>query len=289
MHILHVTRFAQWLKDKDCIITTPYLLTMGGTDVHVDLPEGKWDERTWHLVAQAKAITFFTGGSKQMVIEEARLQPWFTTDNGQGSTFEHKCWVVPQGVAHPPFAGYKQPTWKQRTGWNVVFPAGLRPVKDVLHLLPAWISLQELIPQFKVILVGEPIDADTVGKVRKAIKHYSFITYEGAVPFEEMGAYYELADVVVNSSIEEGQPTAIGEAMALGVPVIARNNVGNRGMIHSNQTGYLYHTLDQFVQQVMWLYENRAKKDQLTRAAKRFIEEHRSVDQEVAAYIKLLI
>ncbi|WP_158234849.1 glycosyltransferase, partial [Pseudomonas sp. 2995-1] len=67
------------------------------------------------------------------------------------------------------------------------------------------------------------------------------------IAFEEMGNIFAEADLVINSSYEEGQSTAVCEAMGLGVPVIVRKNAGNCSVVTHEKTGFVYEDPTQFI------------------------------------------
>merc|ERR1711959_708815 len=66
--------------------------------------------------------------------------------------------------------------------------------------------------------------------------------YCGALPRTELHAAMLAADAVLNTSISEGMCNSLLEAMLLGTPVIARNNLGNAALISDGVTGLLFDT-----------------------------------------------
>ena len=92
--------------------------------------------------------------------------------------------------------------------------------KDHLTLLASAAKLREggsVAPH--VVLVG---DGPERGRIENAIRELGLqgaVTLTGQVPAAE--PYYGIADVAVLSSLSEGSPNALLEAMAVGVPVIA--------------------------------------------------------------------
>lgn len=286
VHVLHITRFSQWVVEQNCSIEQPFILTMGGTDVHVDLIAKGWDQATRQIIDQASALVCFSEEARRMVVD---VNP----------DWESKVRVIPQGVVAPKMSHDVQ----ERTGdnlinavaksrkddetYNILFPAGLRPVKDVLHLLQAWIQLQQEITHLRVKIVGESLDEDVHQQVLKACQTYSFLEYCPAVPFVEMGDLYEQADLVINTSVAEGQPIAICEAMAVGIPVIARDNAGNRAVVHHGQTGYIYHTPADFVQLVYSIRSEPLKAKRMVDNAQRFFEREVTVEKEISAYLDI--
>ncbi len=282
IHILHITRFARWLEESECELERPYIITMGGTDIYIDLPNLSPTEqqRVYQLLKNAAFITLFHDDA------QTRLLSFFPDLAAQ-------CRVIPQGILLPHKHGSDKPILKpdvpgtSNQAFHVLLPAGLRKVKDVLHLLPAWVRLSEQI-NLKVLILGETLEPEVFDAVQRAMEVYPFLCYQPEVSFEQMGSFYSWADVVINSSVEEGQPTALCEAMALGIPVIARDNEGNKAFIKHAQNGFLYSEPLQFVTLVQTLISNPSTTLRLTENARLFVEEKLSLKQEIESYLSLL-
>jgi glycosyltransferase involved in cell wall biosynthesis len=248
---------------------------MGGTDVHIDLAHSPCDDDTFQLLSRASAISFFSVEAKRIV---QRIHP----------DWKDKLWVIPQGVMLPPMSDEDHSSADEKRYFHILLPAGLRKVKDVLHLLDAWIEIDKRIPNLKVTIVGEVLDEQVYAEVCQACAEYSFLEYVGSVPFEEMGDMYATADVVVNTSVEEGQPTAVCEAMAMGIPVIVRNNPGNRSVVTHGKTGWVYEEPMEFVDNIQKLRQHPTQRKQIIANAKTFIFTELSVEKEVLSYLRLL-
>ncbi|EGL82444.1 glycosyl transferase group 1 [Caldalkalibacillus thermarum TA2.A1] len=259
----------------------PYLVTMGGTDIHVDCEQ--WDSgdvppSVQHVLDQAQVIALFSEEAKAIV---ARLS----------DRWADKSVVVPQGIVLPP-AEKVQPVISYadalKKGYRILLPSGLRRVKDVLHLLDAWQQLYSHLRGLKVTIIGERLEADVADKVQDACRTFPFLQYHEPVPFKEMGKIYAQADLVVNSSLQEGQSAALCEALGLGIPVIARNNAGNRGVITHGETGLLYDQPEEFVRLVLQLLSDPVKTQQMVDKAKAEFHERFNPDLEIERYLSLL-
>ena len=68
----------------------------------------------------------------------------------------------------------------------------------------------------------------------------------------------QLSDVAVASSLREGLPVNILEAMASGLPIIATNNRGHRELIKNNQNGFISVANEPslFASKILFLYNN---------------------------------
>jgi glycosyltransferase involved in cell wall biosynthesis len=131
--------------------------------------------------------------------------------------------------AIPPDWGscFRQPTQSRacraelgiRTNQNVILIVGrLSREKDHLTLLEAVADLgSELNPH--VVIVGEGPERHRIERCIRRLNLIGSVTLTGQR--ESAEPYYGIAQVAVLSSLSEGSPNALLEAMAAGVPVVA--------------------------------------------------------------------
>lgn len=113
--------------------------------------------------------------------------------------------------------------------------ARLEPVKNHRMLFDALERLRTYAPA--VWLVGDgPSQAEYEAELarRGLAEHVRFLGYRYDVP--ELTAQ---ADVLVLTSLKEGIPRAVMQAMAVGVPVVATDVKGTREVVRDGQTGFL--------------------------------------------------
>lgn len=100
-------------------------------------------------------------------------------------------------------------------------------------------------PQF--LLFGDGPELQKLKQLAANLDIESFIDFRGAVQFETRSSAYEELDVFLMSSIIEGGPVTILEAMASGRPAISTNVGDVRNRIESGFNGYI---LDSFTDPV---------------------------------------
>ncbi len=112
----------------------------------------------------------------------------------------------------------------------------LHPVKRLDLLLESVAKLRE---EFKLFIIG-------AGPLEKALKEHSKllgikdkVIFTGAIQYNDIPRYMNLADLVVLTSAIEGQPRVILESMFCGTPAIGTNVFGIRDTIEDGVTGYL--------------------------------------------------
>lgn len=269
VHILHATRFVSWAQENQYTIHRPYIVTMGGTDINLDLQSPMSDD-IYSLLELASYITVFTQDAAEKVGQLS--QKWLK-----------KTVVIPQTV----WISWDISTKAQYDEPKVLLPAGLRPVKDVLHVIPAMDELSMDYPKMQFTVLGANLHKQVYQQVMEASSSRPWFTYAGVVPYEVMTHWYNNSNMVLNTSLSEGQPLAVMEAMAMGKPVIARKIAANESLIIHKQTGWLYETLDEFKEAFHMIMNNPVQRKQVIQHAKEWIYDSFSPTHEAVQYIEL--
>lgn len=269
VHVLHATRFVQWAIDHDYTLSAPYIVTMGGTDINHDL-QTKLSDKVFQFLDKSAYITVFTRDAMEKV---AALHPQWVK----------KTVLIPQAA----WISWKIQKQKEYLAPHILLPAGLRPVKDVLHVIPALDQLVGDYPDLTFTLLGANLDDQVYQQVMDSIQQRPWMTYAGVVPFEVMTQWYNEANIIINTSISEGQSLAVMEAMAMGRPVVARRNAANEALIRHEETGWLYDTMEDFRQAIHSIMRNGEMREEIIHQARDWAVEYYAPEQEANEYIKL--
>ncbi|MFB4164172.1 glycosyltransferase [Alteribacillus sp. JSM 102045] len=273
VHALHVRRTAEWLSSTGISIQKPFIITTGGTDINVDLKEKHKKNRMQKLLEKADALTVFTKDGKEKVLRHF-------------PQFSEKVQVIPQAVPLP--ITNKEVQFSLPAGSpNILLPAGLRPVKDVLYVLKELDELKQIFCNLEFVLIGEALDEDVEMQVIRAAKQRPWFTYLPPVEQEEMHALYDWADAVINTSQSEGQPVSLLEGMSEGVPVLARNNPGNQSVIKHSYNGYLFSSPEEFFKLFYQLFSHQNLYKRLSEQARDYVFTHHHPEEEADKYIRL--
>ncbi len=119
----------------------------------------------------------------------------------------------------------------------VLCPARLVPEKDHICFLRAFGQVLEAMPSAVAVLAGD-------GPLRGQIEaQASALIQQGALVSlgfrDDLPDLMRAADVCVNSSLTEGLPLAVAEALALARPVVATDVGGTREIVRNGETGLL--------------------------------------------------
>jgi glycosyltransferase involved in cell wall biosynthesis len=91
----------------------------------------------------------------------------------------------------------------------------------------------------QVCIVGDGAEEEALHALAASCGVSACFEFTGRLPVADMPARFADADVLVLSSYSEGRPNVVVEALASGLPVIATDLEGVRGMVVDGDTGWL--------------------------------------------------
>jgi glycosyltransferase involved in cell wall biosynthesis len=143
--------------------------------------------------------------------------------------------VIANGVDLDRYHGRAGPSTTDSPVWAVV--AALRPDKNHLDLIRAWASVVTAQPGAILLIVG---DGPCRGDIERAV---SAAALSESVRLlgrrEDVPEILRTVDGVVSASIDEALPTALIEAAACGLPIVAADAGGTREIVADGVTGRL--------------------------------------------------
>lgn len=114
--------------------------------------------------------------------------------------------------------------------------------KGLQFLILAIAGIKRLQPNWRFIIIG---DGPERFSLEKLIKNYGLENYISLIgSISDAYKYLKAFDLFVMSSVKEGQPWVILEAMAAGVPIVATNIAGIPEMIENEKSGFLVEPAD---------------------------------------------
>ncbi|WP_100373006.1 glycosyltransferase [Bacillus sp. FJAT-45037] len=270
-HILHLKRFASWQKEHQIDLSKPYVLTSGGTDINEDLADEDARALMRTVADDSCSITVFTADAKEKLSHSYPI-------------LNERTYVIPQSIWLPELTSSLN-THHLHGQPIILLPAGIRAVKDIFYLWESFSELANSYPNMKVVLVGASLDEDLYDQVVNKVETTDWFDYIGEVSLEEMSHIYYQADVVINTSISEGQPTALLEAMFCRKVVIARNNPGNLSVVKDQQNGFVIKSPEEFTRIMNTLMLNPKLMNRTEEAAQSYVAKHHRLEDEMKAYV----
>lgn len=273
VHGFHAFRFSQ-IANHPCIRELPVLLTTTGTDINYDLIGSKKEQTLATMLKAKKVVVFNQSLGKQIAKIEPRLRS--------------RQVVIPQGVELLPGTSI---THKQLglSPDNVVFviPSGLRRVKNLDLALDGLERIYPECPQIRLLIVGAAIDTEYTSHIKSRLDKLKWAFYLGEVPHHQMKGILQTSDIVLNTSLAEGQPQGALEAMSLGKPCILTDVPGNQGIINHGCHGFYINTPEELAASALNLIQNPSLQHIMGSAAQLLIHERFSVETELNSYTQL--
>ncbi len=133
-----------------------------------------------------------------------------------------------------PLAKARQPV---RRHFQVCVVGHLRDEKDSLRAAYA----ARLVPQesrLRLVHLGNAHDETWAKLAREEAKANPRYKWLGSVAHSQVRGYYSRCHAMVMSSVMEGGANVVSEAIVAGLPVLASDISGNRGLLGENHAGY---------------------------------------------------
>lgn len=173
--------------------------------------------------------------------------------------------------------------------------ANLKQVKNHRLLLQAFAKLHKSIQNVRLMLVGSIFAGspdNTEGELRQLVNENCLADKVLFLGFRsDIAQLLSVMDVFCLTSLKEGLPLSLIEAMAAGLPVIGTNVEGIREVIVPNQNGLLVELgdIEGLTNALLRLLENPEYRERLGLAARKTAEEKYSLDRCVTEYEKLFL
>ena len=143
--------------------------------------------------------------------------------------------------------------------------------KKLFTLIDIWYRLCKLYPQWKLIIVGDGPDKDVL--INKA-KDISNIEFKG---YQDPREYYEKASIFCMTSIFEGFPMCLTEAMLFGcVPIAFDSFSAVYDIIKPGETGELVKSFDkkEYVGKLIHLIDDETYRKKLSKNAFQYVKRY---------------
>jgi len=179
------------------------------------------------------------------------------------------------------------------------------------------LSLLELIP-VRHRRVGKPVvvtsgritaqkDPSSFGRIANSLHHDADFIWVGdgemvdllrsispvvrVTGWKTRGESIELvasSDIYVQTSLWEGMPISVLEAMALGKPVVARDIVGNRDLVRHGFNGFLARTEEEFIAAIRTLIADSYLAQVMGEKGRNIVYSKHSMEAFMEQYVKII-
>jgi L-malate glycosyltransferase len=140
----------------------------------------------------------------------------------------------------PNFIDFSQFAYRQRRPLcpQLICTRGFHPYYRVDDVVRAFSKVKSEYPSASLLLLGA---GPTESEIRELVRSLGLkdVNFAGSIPREEIGRYYDQADIFVNASVLDNMPVSILEAFASGTAIASSAPEGIRYLIEHERTGLL--------------------------------------------------
>jgi glycosyltransferase involved in cell wall biosynthesis len=121
---------------------------------------------------------------------------------------------------------------------HLVCTRGFHPYYCIDVVVRAFAEVRKAFPEARLDLVGKgPVE----GQIRQLVQDLGVpgVNFAGVASRQEIGRYYDAADIFINASRLDNMPVSVLEAFASGTPVVSTAPEGMRYIVEHERTGML--------------------------------------------------
>jgi glycosyltransferase involved in cell wall biosynthesis len=156
--------------------------------------------------------------------------------------YENKLQVIPNGVDHE-FLQLNRIERGPEHPFRLLFVGNLIPLKAAHFVIEA-LADPSISSKTELVLVGDGPQKARLQSLIESLDLRTKVSFIGAVAPDEMVEWFVKASGLVLSSLSEGRPNVVLEAMASGLPVIASRIEGVTELVQENVTGFAFNPGD---------------------------------------------
>lgn len=124
-------------------------------------------------------------------------------------------------------------------------------IEEIINAMPEYMKARD---EVKFVIVGSGPALEKLENLVIQLKLTDRFVFTGSQPWDTIGLFYQMGDVFVSASRSETQGLTYIEAMASGLPIVAREDKCLEDILEQGKNGYsftnkeeLYHGLDQIL------------------------------------------
>lgn len=165
----------------------------------------------------------------------------------------------------------------------VIWEGYFYPWQGVEYLIQAASGIIKTVPEVFFIIVGDGDMRANWSSLISSAGLDSFFYFTGAVPYEDVPFYINMADVATSPEILDkrnyitgGSSLKVFECLACGIPMVVGTLEGNARIISNSKSGYVVDTKDkiEFSKCVSLLLLNKDKANEMGKRGMRYVRKH---------------
>jgi glycosyltransferase involved in cell wall biosynthesis len=159
--------------------------------------------------------------------------------------------------------------------------------KNPLLFLKIANKLSKLYPEVQFAILGAGLHDHLIREIREYMAEHQL---DAKVSLEQWGdhstseAFINSTDVFVMTSVFEGLPYSLLEAMAKGIPCVTSKADGNADVIQNGENGFACITEDEYCEKIGRLLENEALREAIGCAGLEYVIRHHNIKDAVVKF-----
>jgi glycosyltransferase involved in cell wall biosynthesis len=203
----------------------PLIITCHGSEIRTQRKKGPIWLLQRFVLEKASYLTAVSGEMKDILVKDYDVNP-------------SKILVIPNGYDEDAVTTILRNKRKDSFS-RIVFVGSLRPFKDPLTLMKGFQEISKKHPDAELLIIGSGPLETQLKKFSLEKRLSSHVIFAGRTSHEEALNAIAESTVFVLTSIEEGLPTVLIEAMALKKPIIATMVGAVPEIVHDGINGIL--------------------------------------------------
>ena len=196
-----------------------------------------------------------------------------TPSNKTAKYLKYKCnvknkpiYVIPTGIDIKPFSKSnftleEKNKLKESLGIKpeekvILFLGRVATEKSIDVIMNVMPSIFNEYPNCKFLIVGDGPSKKDLQEQAKELNIRDKVIFTGKIPYNDVPKYYNLGDVIVNASLTETQGLTFIEAMASGIPVVAKYAPNLSEYIKNGKNGILVKKNTDFKNYILKLFND---------------------------------
>jgi len=130
---------------------------------------------------------------------------------------------------------------------RLLFVGQVIPIKRILDLIQALAKVRDRFPNVSLRIAGRTLDQKYLRSINECIAVHGLkenVRFLGSLTQDELLQEYKRCALLTLPSAQENSPMVIGEAMAVGKPLVATRVGGVSSLVDDGQTGFLVDVAD---------------------------------------------
>lgn len=167
-----------------------------------------------------------------------------------------------------------------------IIVARIAKEKSIEDLVDGFVEFHQSYPKSVFFIVGDGPDRDKLENHIRKLKGNDFIKTLGFVSHDQVGLYYQIADVFLNASTTETQGLTYVEALAASLPIVVRYDDVFDSFVKHGENGIFFKQTSELVQILKDIQEQKIDLNILKENARKSVEPY-SKEQYAKNLVKL--